>query len=280
MGIDTHSLSLLRYATRKHGDLDRTITLGRLTIQLGPRAARKCAQAARGDYGESLLMDTFGASQVDSIDNSDYEGATIVADMNMPVPESLHEQYDTVIDFGCTEHIYDVAQSLRNVAALCRPGGIILHVVPANGFCGHGFYQFSPELFFSRYSTGNGFNETEVFLADLCDIHHWFRVSRPRDGQRINVRSQDEMYVLVVTKRVANAGDEVQQSDYEFAWEGQAGQQPPVPSRGRFAWARAILDASPLTARLVNRVNAWLAPDGAKSLRNHPALERLPLNFD
>ncbi|MDA3913389.1 hypothetical protein [Oleiagrimonas sp.] len=275
MGIDKHSLNLLRYVTENHGKLGRVITLGRQAIHLGPRASRKWIESGSDGYCESLLTGSFGAIHVDSIDNSDYEGATIVADMNLAIPESIRELYDTVIDLGCTEHIYDVVQSLRNVASLCKPGGTILHAVPANGFCGHGFYQFSPELFFSRYSKSNGFTDTEIFLAELCDIHHWYRVSPPQDGKRINVRSPDELYVLVITRRIAHVSDNVQQSDYEFTWEEQSGQQRPTHAQGRLAWAREILDANRLTARLVNRVDAWLAPNGVKQLRSHPALQRV-----
>ena len=280
MGIDKHSLNLLRYARTRHGDLGRAITLGRLTIQLGPRACRKLGGMQRGSYCEALLGKAFGASQVDSIDNSAYEGATIVADMNLPVPASLHGGYDSVIDFGCTEHIYDVAQSLRNMASMCKPGGSILHAVPANGCCGHGFYQFSPELFFSRYTAKNGFADTEVFLADMCDARYWYRVSPPRDGKRINIRSMGEVYVLVVTRRIAQASDDVQQSDYAFTWEDQASQDAPPPAQARLAGLREILDAHPVTARFVNRVDSWLAPHGSKSLRSHPALQRVPLTSD
>ena len=279
MGIDTHSLNLLRHATAAHGNLGRTITLGRLAVLLGPHAAMKWAGTKDGAYAESMLISKFGASQVDSVDNSDYEGATIIADMNQPAPVALVEQYDTVLDFGCTEHIFDVAQSMRNVAAMCKPGGMILHAVPANGFCGHGFYQFSPELFFSRYSNANGFTDTEVLLADLCDTRSWYRVTPPEGGQRINVRSPDELYVLVVTRRVARTEERVQQSDYEFIWRRQSGATSSAPPhhQGRFARVREILSATTFTARCASRIDAWLAPRGTKRLNRHPALTRIPL---
>lgn len=280
MGIDAHSLNLLRYAYGKYGKLGRAITLGRLTLQLGPRACRKLSGLDRGSYCEPFLSDTFGASCVDSIDNSNYEGATIVADMNLPAPEFLNEQYDTVIDFGCTEHIYNVAQSFQNISRICKPNGTILHAVPSNGCCGHGFYQFSPELFFSRYSNKNGFRETEVFLADQSDLRYWYRVAPPHDGNRINVRSMDEVYVLVVTRRIASANDEVQQSDYEFTWDEQARTPGKARTQGRLAWIKEILGAHPFTARPVNRIDSWLAPNGARSLKNHPELERIPAGFN
>lgn len=277
MGIDTHSLHLLRYATDKHRGLGDTITLGRLTVLLGPCAAKKWTGTSAGSYCEPLLTSRFGASHVDSIDNSDYEGATVITDMNAPLPDSLRGRYDTVVDFGCTEHIFDVAQALRNVAFMCKFGGMILHAVPANGFCGHGFYQFSPELFFSWYSAANGYADTEIFLADLCDTKNWYRVAQPEDGRRINVRSLGELYVLVVTRRVAAKTERVQQSDYEFTWAQSSGIAVPPRPPGRMARAREVLSGMTLTARLAYIFDATLAPDGAKRLRRHYALTRVPL---
>jgi len=277
MGIDTHSLHLLRYATHKFGRLGNTITLGRLTVLLGPRASRQLLGTSVGAYCEPLLKQHFGASKVDSIDNSAYEGANIVADMNRPLPTALEGQYDAVIDFGCTEHIFDIAQALRNVTSICKLGGLILHAVPANGFCGHGFYQFSPELFFSCYSEANGYSDTEVFLADLCDTQNWFRVTLPKYGKRINVRSPGELYVLVVTKRVAARNETVQQSDYEHTWaQSNSAVAPPHPP-GRMARAREVLSKTTLSARLAYTLDAALAPNGAKRLRHHHALTRVPL---
>src|SRR5258708_37485432 len=88
------------------------------------------------------------------------------------------EEYETIIDCGTAEHIFEVSQVLRNLSGLCASGGQIVHVLPANNFCGHGFWQFSPELFFSLYSAASGYGETEVFLADLRDPGEWFEVKQ------------------------------------------------------------------------------------------------------
>lgn len=274
MGIDTHSLNLLRYARLKYGDLGNTITLGRLAVLLGPRAARQWAGTDQGAWCEPLLQEKFGATSVDSIDNSAYEGATIVADFNQPIASQLEGRYDTVIDFGCSEHIFDVAQSLRNVSALCRPNGTILHYVPSNGACGHGFYQFSPELFWSWYSPSNGYTETEVFLADLCEPRYWYRVPRPVDGQRVNVRSFNDLYVLVATRRTHQANAAVQQSDYAFTWSQTSAQSPPHRP-GRLAALREILFRTPITARIVDALDNHVAQNGARRVKHHPKLTRI-----
>lgn len=274
MGIDSHSLQLLRHAREKFGELGNTITLGRLAVLLGPRAALEWVGTSSGAWCETLLKEKFGATRVDSIDNSNYEGATIVTDFNRPIPAQLAKQYDTVLDFGCTEHIFDVAQSLRNVSALCRIGGRILHCVPSNGCCGHGFYQFSPELFWSWYSSKNGYKDTEVFLADLCDTKYWYRVPPPADGKRINVRSSNDLYVLVATCRTGEITQAAQQSDYTFTWSQSTGEAP-THKPGRLAALREVLYGTRLTARFADALDNRLAPNGARGVRQHPALTRI-----
>ena len=136
-------------------------------------------------------------------------------------------QYSTVIDAGTLEHIYNIPQAFMNCSSLCKPGGQILHILPANNFCGHGFWQFSPELFFSLYSVENGYIETEVFLADVTNIDKWYKVKKPINGQRVNVHSSNRLHVLV---RAVLATDDyshknIQQSDYEFKWEERSNKE-------------------------------------------------------
>ena len=50
------------------------------------------------------MIDFLGATKVESFDNSDYEQATHIADMNLPIEGA--ETYDTVLDAGTLEHIY------------------------------------------------------------------------------------------------------------------------------------------------------------------------------
>ena len=84
---------------------------------------------------------------------------------------NLNEKFDTIIDFGTSEHIFNVVENLSNISKFCKNNGIILHSLPANNNCGHGFWQFSPELFFSLYSENNGFSDTEfLFLIHTINM--------------------------------------------------------------------------------------------------------------
>ena len=164
------------------------------------------------------MIDLLGATKVVSFDNSDYEQATHIADMNLPI--ECAETYDTVLDAETLEHIYNAAQALKNVSTMCAEGGQILHILPANNQCGHGFWQFTPELFHSLYSQANGYSETTVFLASYDNEAHWYEVEAPSNGHRIIIQSVGPLYVLCRTKRGSRVShDRVQQSDYVYAWD-------------------------------------------------------------
>ena len=49
------------------------------------------------------------------IDNSNHEQASKIHDMNLPLPKKMHSDYDTVIDVGSLEHIYNIPQTLKTV---------------------------------------------------------------------------------------------------------------------------------------------------------------------
>ena len=224
MGIDVHGLNFLRHS-RKQGTFGDTVTIGRQALHvIAPRVKKLIAVAAsykQQAYIDALLTEYFGSTKVDSIDNSDYEKATVIHDMNLPLPGALRGRYDTVIDGGCLEHIYDAPQALENCSLLCKPGAQIVHILPTNNYSGHGFWQFSPELFFSLYSSQNGYADTEIFVADLSDESKWYQVKKPENGQRVRICSQTEVYVLVRTTLLTLdfSHSHVQQSDYVYQWE-------------------------------------------------------------
>jgi SAM-dependent methyltransferase len=237
MGIDIHTLNFLRNAKKKK-PFGETVTIGRQGLHASEHRVKELVGTKstykNQVYCEELLTEYFGATNVESIDNSDYEKATRIHNMNEPLPQNLCGKFDTVIDGGCLEHIFNVPQAFKNCSLLCKQGGQILHILPANNFCGHGFWQFSPELFFALYSTENGYEETEVFLADLFDRDKWYQVQKPTNGKRVNIKSSDALYVLVrtVLKKTNFAHINVQQSDYVYEWNRTTPMPEPTPSKG------------------------------------------------
>jgi len=220
MGLDAPGLRHLIYC-RRYGDYGQTLTIGRQQLLLKPEALwhRLGTKKTYLGYCEDLLRDEFGASRVDSIDYSAYEGSTLVYDPGEEI-KNPPGQYDTVIDYGTLEHIFNINTALLNISKLCKVGGQIIHLLPANQQCGHGFWQMSPELFFSLYTEANGYESTEVFFYNCLDENDCRKLTRPEPGQRLLLKDIQPMYVAVRTilKRADFSHRNVYQSDYVHTW--------------------------------------------------------------
>lgn len=276
MGMSFHEMEFLRYQFGKH-PLDDVITLGRQNINV----VREKIDASLGEglassqdlYIDNLLIERFGATTVSSVDASDYEDATYVADMN--VPFEAGRTFDTVIDFGTIEHVFDVAAALRNMIRLCAIGGRILHSTPSNSECGHGFFQFSPELFLSLYSEKNGFRDTEVYVAEVMNETDWYRVHPAAAGDRIMVNALAATYLLVSTTKIRDVPSlSVQQSDYVHAWQVGETVRGSTGVRWRDT-ARAALVGSRLAGIATLGYRTWMARTGLN--RFNPHLKRMAI---
>jgi len=222
MGIDANAIKFLRFATKRN-PLGSVATMGRQGLYLSASELQRSTDAeSEKDYGEfceQFLIERLGASSVESFDYSNYEGATHVADLNEPI--ALNVRYDTIVDCGTLEHVFNVAQALKNVINLCKVGGQIIHIVPCNNFSNHGFWQFSPELFFALYSDKNGFTDTKVFLHDVGEPSFWRECLAPQDGYWDYFSSSRALYVMAVTTKTSNVDSlDVQQTICVGDWHG------------------------------------------------------------
>jgi len=222
MGLDIQNIRLLNHC-HQYGDFEDTLTIGRQGIYVNEEQLKylleddsltgiRCGET----YCENILISNYGSTKVDSIDYSDYEKCTIVHDMNIPVENNI-QKYDTIFDGGSLEHIFNVNQALKNVSSMCKPGGQIIHSLPANNQCGHGFWQFSPELFLSLYSEKNGYSDTEVYIASVHRHDDIVKVEPHNANGRIeiNIEGPSYLWVRTVLKKDSFNHDGIQQVDYE-----------------------------------------------------------------
>jgi hypothetical protein len=112
------------------------------------------------------LFRMLGIPQAEALDFSDYERASLIHDLNEPIPESWHGRYGLIVDGGTIEHVFDMRSSLTNIVRLLRMGGDVLHVSPMSGWANHGFYQLSPCLFYDFYAA-NGFEISSAATVDI-----------------------------------------------------------------------------------------------------------------
>lgn len=228
MGIDVFTAAFLK----KAGVSGSLLMIGRQAL-FGENADYEAQlgiedfvpiRASSGGLAEGLLLH-LGASSVSSLDRSDYEGATLLHDLNTPIPAEWRESFDVVFDGGSMEHIFNLPQALMNCMQLVRVGGMLHITVPANNQCGHGFYQISPELMYRALSPENGFVVQNAFLRMGNDAT--IPVKDPA-GERTEIQTEGATLLYVSAKRTDRK--EIfrrypQQSDYVKAW-AQAGRRP------------------------------------------------------
>jgi len=246
VGFDYNTTRFVLFSKKLGVDLSRPVTLGRQSLFLHPKELSHILKAfgtsmtaeeesciyEDGNLAEGLsppadrLLEYLGANSVDSIDASGYEGATIIHDMNTPIPEVYHSRYSAIIDGGTLEHIFNLPVAVENCMKLLRPGGHMIGISPCNNFLGHGFYQFSPEFFFRLFSEENGFRTKIMVLTEVKSRGDWYEIPDPdMIRRRLVLQSQGESYLMLIAEKLgAEAGihNTPQQSDYENAlWEGQ-----------------------------------------------------------
>jgi SAM-dependent methyltransferase len=234
---------------------DATLTLGRATGFLAPRDARRMAKALAAIDpsapkimvgGIPEFMDEFlvalGAKRLEAIDASDFEGAQIIHDMNEPLPEILHGQYDAVIDGGTLEHVFNVPIAFRNAMDAVKVGGHFFAFLPANNWCGHGFYQYSAEFFYRVFSAENGFKVIRLMVAPVFGGGRWldgpaFEVADPTMiGDRVHISGRGELSFLLQARKIesrAAFSRWPQQSDYSATWTAAARGLSPAPAKIR-----------------------------------------------
>jgi hypothetical protein len=180
---------------------------------------------ARETYGEAFFRHC-GFREIRSIDASGFEGAEIVHDLNENIPDQLKNIASFIFDSGTMEHIFNVPTSFFNVFQMLKPGGVVMFNAPANGQCGHGFYQFSPE-FFHRLLKANGFDPVRVYIVSLRGVTRWCEATDPLAmRRRVEFMSAEPLQMIVLGRKTREMAAPVfpQQSDYaELAWnEGDA----------------------------------------------------------
>ena len=238
MGIDVNAATFLCYAATEGVSFERTATLGRqnlnLTSSMLHRALRRFGRTADldvriGDYAEPLFQH-LGALSMDSFDASSYEGATIVHDLNTEIPKEWHGRYTVVFDGGTLEHVFDFPRAISNAMQLTALGGHYLATTPTNSFSGHGFYQFSPELYFRIFSSANGFRMIRMLLYHESPYTRWYEVTDPqRVGRRVTIAGRAPAYLAVLAQRTELKEPfrtTPVQSDYQSEWAKGNGRKP------------------------------------------------------
>lgn len=130
----------------------------------GRTLSAKPAHAAAGKVSDAFFFRFMGFDEIVSVDGNAYEHADSVFDLNRTGLANAVGTFDFVYDGGTMEHVFHVPNVLRNIFETLNVGGTVLHQSPTNNYVDHGFYQFSPTLFYDYYHA-NEFENIEVRLS-------------------------------------------------------------------------------------------------------------------
>jgi SAM-dependent methyltransferase len=241
MGIDLTLFAKLADLSQRFQPPGRSVMLGRQGLQINQKSRlsfNRILRAAGRDlrYADLAQDDGFteqmwaqlGFAGMESMDVAPYEGATILHDLNTPVPEALHGQFDFIFDGGTIEHVFDVATALTNVFHMLRPGGRFVSANGMNGWMGHGMYQFNPEMVWTFWKRRCG-----------CVVHLCEGLPKDAGGAPIAFEDVDEygtrarlsrdfpagrvyLYYEVEKPESATLGAIMQQSDYAHKYAAHA----------------------------------------------------------
>lgn len=266
MGIVNETARFLWSARQAGVCFGATLTLGRQACYLDDKEFQRLCQLAgrspprtKDRWADAFFRDVLETTRLDALDHSSYEGANVVHDMNNPVPAEWWERYDVVFDGGALEHIFDFPTAIANCMKMVKTGGSLILAAPANNQLGHGFYQFSPELFFRVLREEYGYRMVRMIAFEHRFMGAEFGAHGPRYevadpvevGSRVSLANAHPLGLLVHARKVAHHAElfasPPQQSDYTRLWSGG----PEAP------------------ASLAKRLASWL-PQGARArLRNH-----------
>jgi hypothetical protein len=283
MGLDVQGIKFLLAARRSGVRFDRTAMIGRQELFIDPvtlhRLLRRSGLADSPAETERLLTEAsgyaeplfrhLGAQQISSVDASHYEQASLVHDMNNPIPESLKSAFSAVVDAGTLEHVFNFPVALKNCMEMVQEGGHLLLMTPANNFMGHGFYQFSPELFFRVLSADNGYEVVRAIVCETSSDAPWYEVVDPAlAGRRVEMLSSAPIYLLIQARRVRKVPifeAAPQQSDYTVRWQSKAGDR-----RGDLCGPSLPVRAARGVVRRLGTAYRKVAPNGLQLRRTRP----------
>lgn len=297
MGISATNARLLLECRRAGMGFGRTLMLGRQNVYLSgsefaallhdmrmsDREALRSAVTKSGEFAEPFFK-ALGATTVDSMDASGFEGATLVHDLNTPVPSKLWEAYDVVYDGGTIEHVFDFPRALANSMRMVKRGGHLILHTPANNMLGHGLYQFSPELFFRVLTPLNGFERLKIVVVEAGVGTRWYEAMDPMKARvRGEMANRVPIWLHVEARKIGPTPEtlaQVQQSDYQARWSAHGKSEEAVKHlTDPHHWVppgvrQFLLQSFPgLTRKLERFVGIYLS--ASSSFRNRAAYRRL-----
>jgi|FEC22Drversion2_1045045.scaffolds.fasta_scaffold00324_45 SAM-dependent methyltransferase len=110
---------------------------------------------------DNAFFSLLGIDDLQSLDWSDYEGASILHDLNSPLPKNLEGIADVIIDGSSLDNVWNPALALQSLTRMLRPGGRLFALNMGSDHFGP-YTIFTPPWFFD-YCVINNFVDCRVY---------------------------------------------------------------------------------------------------------------------
>jgi SAM-dependent methyltransferase len=192
-----------------HAQIDTTVEC---TLSRNPQYAEK------GYISGETLLKSMGFEQMHNLDCSSFEGADIIFDLNCKdVPQYLEKRFDVIINHGTMEHVFHVPNVLNNCFQMLKVGGRMIHGSPTSNLVDHGFYMFSPTLFYDYY-TANNWEINNIYVISMTPNHEtepsFYTEYEPGSFDRVSRGGLNgSMYATMcfVTKTIESTANQIPQ---------------------------------------------------------------------
>lgn len=168
--------------------------------------AAQAPEARRARAADYLTL--LGFREYQAIDVNDRYGS-LVMDLNKDLATAYGytRAFSLVTNNGTGEHVFNQDTVFRNVHALTRTGGVMIHVMPFVEYVNHGFYSFHPNLYYAL-ARANGYRLLALGVG--ARTGHGVVSVPPRSPERVPQMLLDETRVdlatLLAEARPAKAG--------------------------------------------------------------------------
>lgn len=123
------------------------------------------ATALQGEFvSDRMFFAMLGVKNVIAIDHTDYEGAEVIIDLNLPLPELHVGSIDFLFGGSVLDNIFDPATYMVNVSKLLRPGGRVFDQNVVSQV--HHPYLLVTPAWLLDYYVVNRFVNLQVFIAE------------------------------------------------------------------------------------------------------------------
>ncbi len=241
MGVDYVLFDRLVELSTRFKPGGRTLMLGRQTFSIQSNyrllydetLARHGYEVSRFDFLQEdghaeTLMRKLGFGDMETMDFSDYEGASILHDLNTKPPKALEKKFDLIFDGGTIEHVFNVPAALEGIYRMLKPGGRFISANGLSGWHGHGMYQFNPELVWTFWSRACNCDVIGCWAVPKDPSPKFEPVSFPdpaETGVRLKLHNvigpgRTYLYYEVEKTKASHLPKYALQSDYEATWQG------------------------------------------------------------